>query len=65
MTQKQYTTGANVGTSKAEEASLTNRNQIQSSNESSITPVTSEPKLNDPTHSNKLQTFIIRTVWTL
>lgn len=64
MTEKQYTTGAKVGTSKAEEASLTNRNNIKSSNESSITPVTSEPKLNDPTHSNKLQTFIIRTVWT-
>lgn len=64
MNQNQYSTGADVGSSKIEGASITNRNNIQSSNESSITPIASEPKLNDPTHSNKLQAFFIRTIWT-
>lgn len=66
MSEKQFATGAKVKTTKEEESSnIINRGKTTPSyDETSITPITSEPKLNDPTHSNKLQTFIIRTIWT-
>lgn len=66
MSEKQYATGSTLNKdNKDGSATLINRNKdIKADQESSITPITSEPKLNDPTHSNKLQTFIIRTIWT-